>query len=211
MALATEMPQDQHDAFDATQVTLPHLPNELWLQILEQVDDIYFLWGTVRLVSKDYKAFVDRVFVASFLPDISISLSLPRRDPKTGHLRYAQALPQSEMIFQCRRSIINSSDIFIETSATLPSGETMQQLNESGALSKQRLDEAQGWMWFGRQRGKGVNIASSKSVQWDEGSKAWTWTVRWEDLVNRYCGAKRASKQVQRGPRRDISVPLRLR
>lgn len=211
MALATEMPKDQNNAFNATKVSLPHLPNELWLQILEQVDDIYFLWDTVRLVSKDYKAFVDRVFAVSFLPIISISLSLPRRDPKTGHLRYAQALPQNEIIFQCHKSTTDSPYILLETPATLSSGDTTEQLNESGALSKQRLDEAQGWMWFGRQRGKGVNIASSKSVEWDEESKTWTWTVRWENLVHRYCGAKRASRQVQRGVRRDINVPLRLR
>lgn len=211
MASATAIPQDDANTEVANAIALPHLPSELWLQILEHLDDIEYLWCTVRLVSRDYKAFVDRIFAVNFLPIISISLSLPRRDPKTGQLRYAQAIPQSEVVFQCHQPSVGAHQISLEIPATLATGVTTAELTESGGLVKQRLDEAQAWMWFGRQRGKGTNVVAPKDINWNEQKKTWVWTVKWKTLVHMYFSAKQASRQSHRGPRRDVSIPLRLR
>lgn len=186
-------------------VTPPLLPNELWLQIFEQVDDVEFLWCTLRLVSREYKALVDRVFVSNHLPTISISLSLPRLDPVTGRARYAHTIPGAEITMQCQNTDATSPRLSLQSTEKVSSGATIDQFTESGALTKQRLDEAQAWMWFGKQRPKGANVTTiDRDVLWNDDDKVWIWTVEWEPLVNSYFAAKRASRQVhtQTGARR---------
>lgn len=177
---------------------MPRLPSELWLRIFEQLDDVEFLWCTLRSVSKDYRAFVDRIFAATFLASISCSLSLPRLDPKTGRARYTRPVPGAEVTLHCRKFQMGMTKITLATPTKVSSGETIQQLTASEALSKQRLDEAQVWMWFGRQRGKGANVAINKDLQWDEEEKAWVWSVQWESLVNKYFRAKTRPRRTQR-------------
>ncbi|KAL5413747.1 hypothetical protein PMIN04_009322 [Paraphaeosphaeria minitans] len=172
------------------------LPTELWLQIFEQVDDVEFFWCILRLVSKEYKAFVDRVFVTDYLPTISFSLSLPRLDPNTDRARYMRAVPGAEVTLHCKTPTAESIWVVLTTPKALPSGDTIEQLTVSGALTKERLDEAAAWMWFGKQRTKGANVATiNKDIRWNEEDKVWFWSVDWEAFVNRYFGAKRASRQ----------------
>ncbi|KAL1595088.1 hypothetical protein SLS60_009775 [Paraconiothyrium brasiliense] len=186
----------RHSWSDSKAVTPPRLPTELWLQIFEQIDDVEFLWCTLRLVSKEYKAFVDRVFVTKYLLTISFSLSLPRLDPDTGRARYARPVPGAEITLHCRHPDAESSRVTLATPKAVPSGDTIEELTASGALSKQRLDEAQAWMWFGKQRTRGANVATiNKDIRWNETEKAWTWSVDWEAFVNRYFGAKKASRR----------------
>jgi hypothetical protein len=177
-------------------ITPPLLPTELWLQIFEQVDDVEFLWCTLRLVSRDYKAFVDRVFVTNYLPTISFSLSLPRLDPSTGRARYMYPVPGAEVTLHCENPDAESSRVVLATPKALPNGDTIELLTSSGALTKQRLDEAEAWMWFGKQRTRGANVATlNKDLRWNEDDKVWVWSVDWEAFVNKYFGAKRASRR----------------
>ncbi|KAF1979754.1 hypothetical protein BU23DRAFT_446571 [Bimuria novae-zelandiae CBS 107.79] len=196
---------------DPTAISLPRLPPELWLQICEQLDDVEFLWCAVRLISKDFKAFVDRVFASSLIPSIFCSLSLPRLDPKTGHARYMRPVPGAEITLQCQDPKVDSPIATFKTPTVLRSGESVAELTASGALSKQRLVEAEVWMWFGRQRGKGANIATEKDLRWDEEGKVWLWSVQWEGLVDRYFNAKRAFRRTQRRVVKEDSLTLRLR
>lgn len=176
--------------------TAPRLPTELWLQIFEEVDNVEFLWCTLRLVSRDYKAFVDRVFVTNYLPTISVSLSLPRLNPETGRARYMRPVPGAEVAFHCENPNAESPRVVLSTAKALPNGDTIEKLTASGALTKERLDEAEAWMWFGKQRTRGVNVATiDKDIRWHENEKVWAWSVDWEAFVNKYFGAKRASRR----------------
>ncbi|KAF2445516.1 hypothetical protein P171DRAFT_443170 [Karstenula rhodostoma CBS 690.94] len=181
---------------DSKPITPPRLPTELWLQIFEQVDDIEFLWCTLRLVSRDYKAFVDRVFITNYLPTISFSLSLPRLDPNTGRARYMRPVPGAEVTLHCENPDADSSRVVLATPKALPTGDTIENLTVSGALTKERLDEAAAWMWFGKQRIRGTNVATiNKDIRWNDEEKVWVWSVDWVAFVNRYFGAKRASRR----------------
>lgn len=187
-----------HVKNDLLLTALSRLPTELWLQVLEQVNDVEFLWCTVRLVSRDYKSYVERMFVTSFLPTISLSLSLPRMDPSTGVLRHARPVPGSQVFFHCRNIDMEQSQITLATPEKLRTGDRVEDLTASGTLSKQRLDEAEGWMWFGHQIGKGVSFAVAKDIQWDNEAKVWIWALEWKELLRKFVGAKRASRRPQR-------------
>ncbi|KAK7183391.1 uncharacterized protein CC84DRAFT_1206930 [Paraphaeosphaeria sporulosa] len=201
---------DKYSCSMAKSITPPRLPTELWLQIFEQVDDVEFLWCTLRFVSRDYKAFVDRVFVTNYLPTISFSLSLPRLDPNSGRARYMRPVPGAEVTLHCENPDAESRRVVLSTPKALPSGDTIEQLTASGALTKERLDEAAAWMWFGKQRTRGVNVVTiNKDIRWNEEEKVWVWSVEWKAFVNKYFGAKRASRRtlpatgwrIRQGPR----------
>lgn len=193
---STNTKMDENQSYPTASITPPRLPTELWLQIFEQVDDVEFLWCTLRLVSRVYKAFVDKVFITDYLPTISFSLSLPRLDPNSGRARYMRPVPGAEVTLHCENPKLDSSRVILLTPRALPSGHTVEQLTASGALTKERLDEATAWMWFGKQRTRGANVPSfKKDIRWNEEEKVWMWSVDWGVFVNRYFCAKRASRR----------------
>lgn len=174
---------------------LPHpsfaLPTELWLQILE-VDalsptHLVHLWRSVRPVCRAHKSHVERIFATIYLPTLSLSLSLPRRNPITGAMLHAYAVPDAEVTLQGAR--VEGDMLIMATLPTVRDGATMQQLRERDQLSKQRLDTATSvWMWFGgaKARGKGSKVKMPLDVQWDEGDRVWQIKVQWMKLVTSY-------------------------
>jgi hypothetical protein len=63
------------------QLSVPALPTELWLQILElaSIHEAEHLWKSVRRTSRQFQDYIERLFVSTYLPRSGISLSLPRR------------------------------------------------------------------------------------------------------------------------------------
>lgn len=165
---------------------MPVLPVETWLQILENTQNVEWLWKSVRLVSKQYKAFVERVVVSHFLPQASVSLSLPRRDPTSGALLYRGQIPGAELSMHYAELSGEKSRVLFRTSSNIEN----RGLNGEDYLSKRRLDEASSWLWFGSNRGKGTSITISKDVEWDERQKRWVWEVEWRKLIGAYARAK---------------------
>lgn len=52
--------------------SLPHLPVELWAQVLQNVDDPFTLWITCRQVSRTWRTEGEHVFRTIFLPILHI-------------------------------------------------------------------------------------------------------------------------------------------
>ncbi|KAF2240761.1 hypothetical protein BU26DRAFT_525672 [Trematosphaeria pertusa] len=175
-----------------------NLPSELFLQILENISDIGYLWATVRLVSKSFKIHTERVFQSSHLPTLSISLSLPRYDPATGTLRYRGYVPQTEVTLRYASLDQGNRRVVMATSTMAPNGESMADLKAAGVLSVQRLEEATIWVWFGRNRGKGVGMENLGNIRWDDEQKIWFWGVEWKKLVKAYFEAKGSKRRSQR-------------
>ncbi|CAI6334949.1 unnamed protein product [Periconia digitata] len=166
------------------------LPTELWLQILETnptKTHLADLWRNVRPVSQSYKAYVERIFTTVYLPTLSLSLALPRRDPITGALRYSDAVPDAELIL--RGVQIDGEFLTLATLPTTRSGISLENLNKRGGLSKERLDGATSvWLWFGgiQNRGKGGRVKMPLDVEWDEQRKVWQTKVSWKRLMGSY-------------------------
>lgn len=173
------------------------LPTELWLQILEAVSDPEHLWTTVRLVSHANKSYVVRIFECTYLPTLSVSLSLPRHHPTTGSLRYPGAVPGAELTFRYAELDGNTSRLVLATPTRARDGDTMEQLNDKGVLCKTRLDEASACMWFGRNRGKGACMDIRKDVCWDQEKKVWSFGVEWNKLISAYFAAKSLGRHSQ--------------
>ncbi|KAF1931859.1 uncharacterized protein M421DRAFT_322168 [Didymella exigua CBS 183.55] len=76
-----EPPNPTQDAVKTVKIT-PARPAEIWLQTLEYVDHQH-LWLSVRNVCRTHKDCVERLFTSKHLANLSIALSLPRRDPAT--------------------------------------------------------------------------------------------------------------------------------
>lgn len=165
------------------------LPSEIWLHILE-VDStspthLAHLWGSVRLVSCTFSAYVERIFTTIYLPTLSLSLSLPRRDPDTGVLLYADAVPDAEVTLH--GAYVDGAIVSIATSPMTRTGITMEYLTNKAVLSKERLDNATSvWMWFGgaRNRGKGGKVKMPINVEWDRQDKVWRCHVEWKKLLS---------------------------
>ena len=52
--------------------SLPHLPAELWAQVLQNVDDPFSLWVTCRQASRTWRTEGEHAFRAIFLPILHI-------------------------------------------------------------------------------------------------------------------------------------------
>jgi hypothetical protein len=178
--------------------TVPALPVETWLQILENTQNIELLWNSVRLVSTQHKACVERVVLSHFLPQASVSLSLPCRDPTTGALLYRGQIPGAELSVHYARTSQDKTHVIFRANKTAYSHISIESLNTMDRLSKRRLEGATSWLWFGSNRAKGVTINIDKIFYWDESEKSWIWEADWGKLVSAYVTAKNSKRRPTR-------------
>lgn len=176
--------------------TPPALPTELWLQILEHADhrDASHLWGSVRLVSSHFKDYIERHFIFTYLPDITIFLALPRRDPATGTLKWpGDPIPRSRIIFSFDSITADRKRAVLVSSETLgPLGEmkSVDELRRAGSLPAARLQQAPPWVNIGKNHLTGVSVGVKGEFCWDEDRKIWAWVVNWRNLVTHFYQAK---------------------
>ena len=180
---------------DANHFSVPTLPVEIWLQILENTQNAELLWNSVRLVSTKHKAYVERVVLSRFIPQASISLSLPRRDPTTGALLYRGQIPGAELSVHYTETGEDKTHVAFRTNKVGHDGISIESLNGVDFLSQRRLEDATSWLWFGCNRAKGVNVTMDKSLYWDESEKTWVWNLDWRKLLNAYVKAKNSKKR----------------
>jgi hypothetical protein len=179
------------------QQTLPSLPTELWLDILEYTvtpNSANFLWVTVRRVSRRFKAHVERILETKYLPNLTISLGLFLRDTTTGALiwqrdiipgryvkmEYIQVKPDGQTV------VIASPAILRDDSMT----KSVEELRSSSILTKERLQAVPPWVSLSRAPMLGCVVDVPVCVDWDEEQKVWVWELRWRELVSKLCKAK---------------------
>jgi hypothetical protein len=173
--------------------SLPQLPTELWLQIVENISDPAYIWTTLRRSSPTFESYVDKVFLSTYLPKVSASASLPRRDPSTNALRYQHDAP--EITFQFSGVASNMSYLTMGTSTIAKSGASMEHLKTTGVLSQQRLEEAVMWVSIGCSRAQATPMDIVKNIEWNKIEGIWVWNVEWKELVNRYFEIKAAKRE----------------
>lgn len=174
-------------------MTLPQLPTELWLQILENTTDPAYLWTTLRNFSPTFDSYIEKIFLSTYLPKVSAFALLPRRDPTTNALRYQKFAP--EITMQYSGVSPDRSRLNLVTPKLAKTGASMEQLNDTGVLTQQRMEEAVMWVSIECSRAQAVPIESTKSMTWNEEEKVWVWEAKWKELVTEYFEIKRMKRE----------------
>ena len=181
--------------------SIPLLPTELWLQILEH-DDPKHLWLTVRNVSKMYKDRVERLFTSVYLHKLRIALSLPRRDPATSKLKWrGDPIPNSQLVMAYGQLNEDGTRVRMESPKMVKdrsSNRTLEELKDAGTLPKERLEEAPTNVNMSAHPMAALTIKLPVHVDWDEGQKIWVWEIEWRKVLSRFYEAK--DKQSKRWP-----------
>jgi hypothetical protein len=180
---------------------IPNLPTELWLDILEHTvtrDNADFLWCTVRRVSRQYKAYVERLFETRYLLNLTISLGLPLRDTTTGALLWpGEPIPgrQLKMAYKQLKSdgqtAVLTSPVVLRDNSTAKS---VEELRNSSTLTKERLQAAPAWVSLSSSPMKGCIVDIPVRIEWDGEQKIWVWELRWRELVSKFCNAKQEKR-----------------
>jgi hypothetical protein len=173
---------------------LPTLPVELWLQILENTDlNEEHLWVSVRNTSCQFRDYVERLFMTTYLPRFAISLALPRRDPERGILNWPGAILNSQLVMTPenvapdRRYVIFVSPLELRNRTEV---QNVQELKEHGWLPKERLMKATTWVYTNQNFMSGRPLQLIKDIEWDEQNRRWVWQVEWRQLVSLFYKAK---------------------
>lgn len=188
---------------NSTTLCIPTLPTEIWLQILEY-DDPKHLWLSVHNVSRVHRNCVERLFTSTYLSRLSVALSLPRRDPATGKLKWSgNPIPASQLKLTYTRLGEDGQHLRLESPSVLKdasSERTVEELKDTGILSKERLEEAPAYVSMSSMSFAGATIDMPVRIDWDTTRKIWVWDIEWRSLLSRFYVEK--EKQVNRWPSR---------
>ncbi|KAF1848563.1 uncharacterized protein K460DRAFT_375410 [Cucurbitaria berberidis CBS 394.84] len=185
---------------DSLTQALPALPTELWLQILEctNIHDAAHLWSMVRHVSRQFKDYVERLFIATYLPKFAISLALPRRDPTTGTLRWSGTpIPGTQIVMSYDHINLDHCHVLFRSPVLLEDrseSKSVQELKDTFVLPKERLEAAVPWVYFGNNPLTGSSMMVPANIHWDDKEKTWVWEVNWIKLISQFYMAKHKSK-----------------
>jgi hypothetical protein len=183
---------------------LPTLPVEIWLQILENTDlNEEHLWVSVRHTSYQFRDFVERLFVGTYLPRFAISLALPRRDPDNGTLNWPGAILNSQLVMTPARVAPDGCYVTFVSPLELRNRSDVQnvhELKENGWLPKERLMKATTWVYMNQNFMSGRPLQLIKDIEWDEQEKRWVWQVEWRQLVGRFYRAKMEARMKKQSP-----------
>lgn len=182
----------------------PALPAEIWLQILEH-DDHQHLWMSVRNASHALRDCVERLFASKYLADLSIALSLPRRDPATGKMKWpGDPIPMSQLKLTYCGFNEDGRSLRLKSSTVVQDWHnpiSVEELRENGTLPKERLEEAPAYVNLSKiSCVAGITVHMPVRVDWDEGRKVWTWDVDWRRVLSCYYHAKEIRKANWREP-----------
>ncbi|KAJ4336093.1 hypothetical protein N0V87_005673 [Didymella glomerata] len=181
----------------------PALPAEIWLHILEY-DDPQHLWMSIRNASRALRDCVERLFTSKYLADLSIALSLPRRDPVTGKMRWpGDPIPMSQLKLKYSQLSENGELLRLESSTEVKDRHTqisVEELKENGTLPKERLEEAPAYVNLSTYSFAGITVHMPVRVDWDEGRKIWMWDMEWRKVLSCYYSAKEMRKASWREP-----------
>lgn len=181
----------------------PALPVEILLQILEY-DDPQHLWLSARNASRALRDCVERLFTSEHLASLSIALSLPRRDPGTGKMKWpGDPIPMSQLKLTYSQLSEDGKLLRLESSTVIKDKHTqisVEELKENGTLPKERLEEAPAYVNLSTYSFAGITVHMSVQVKWHEGRKIWTWDIEWRRVLSCYYSAKETRKASWRAP-----------
>lgn len=204
-ASSTSMVQPSNTSQDdiKTVMNTSALPAEIWLQILEQSDHQH-LWLSVRNVCHAHKDYVERLFTSKYLADLSIALSLPRRDPATGKMKWpGDVIPMSQLKLTHSQLSKDGNHVRLQSSTIVQDRHTqklVEELKLDGTLPKERLEEAPAYVNMSTYSFAGITIPMPVKVVWDEARKIWTWDVEWRKVLSGFYNAKERRKARWREP-----------
>ncbi|KAH7409987.1 hypothetical protein DE146DRAFT_674789 [Phaeosphaeria sp. MPI-PUGE-AT-0046c] len=171
------------------------LPTELWLQILEDtsINEAEHLWISVRHTCRQFRDYVERLFVTTYLPRFAISLTLPRRDAESGALLWPGTIPKAELIMALDRAKSDNKLAAFVSPTELKYEDrvkSVEELKDSDTLPKARMVEAKAWVFVDKSYISGRSLQLSRYIEWDEQSKRWVWQLEWRDLISRFYKSK---------------------
>lgn len=172
------------------------LPTELWLQILENVSihEAEHLWMSVRRVSRQFRDYVERLFVSYYLPQFAISLSLPLRNTSSGTQRcWPGTIPKAQIVMSYDHTTPDRRFATFVSPLELEDGNdktSVEVLRASGVLTKARLLEAPAWVYTSKNYMAGRPLQLPIDIEWEEARKRWIWPVEWMKLISRFYQAK---------------------
>jgi hypothetical protein len=175
--------------------SIPTLPTEVWLSILENtnINEAEHLWTSVRPVSRQFRDYVERLFITTYLPQFAISLSLPRRDPISGVMKWSGVIPKAQIVMSFESADAeNNIATFISPLGIIDGAVTtsIEELRASDMLPTARLLEAPAWVHANNHYMAGTRLQLPMNIEWDEERKIWIWLVEWKSLLSRFYKAK---------------------
>lgn len=179
------------------------LPTEIWLQILEDetILNRRQLWCISRHVSRLFKDCVERIFVTKHLPDLRISLALPRHNPVTGALKWpGRPIPRASMILSFDQVNDERGSVVHRSPAELLDGSTpvsIAMLRDSQVLTKYRLQEATSWLYFSKNMLTGIYMEVKGDISWNAEDEVWTWEMDWRTTLTQFFRQKEQSNSRQ--------------
>jgi hypothetical protein len=159
------------------QLPIPALPTELWLQILElaSIHEAEHLWISVRRTSREFRDYVERLSVSTYLPQFAISLSLPRRNTSDTTPRcWPGAVPKAQIIMSFDNMALNERYATFISPMKLKHGEeraSVEELRVSGVLPKARLLEAPAWVYPSKSYMAGRPLHMPMDIEWGDSRK----------------------------------------
>jgi hypothetical protein len=175
--------------------SIPPLPTELWLSILEStnINEAEHLWTSVRPASRQFRDYVERLFIITYLPHFAISLSLPRRDPVSGAMKWPGIIPNAQIIMCFESADAENKMATFISPLTIKDGEdttSIKELRASNILPTARLLEAPAWVYANNHYMTGTRLQLPMNIEWNEGKKRWVWEVEWKSLLSRFYKTK---------------------
>lgn len=171
------------------------LPTELWLQILEEtsVNEAEHLWISVRHTCRQFRDYVERLFLTTYLHGFAISLALPRRDAETGAALWPGTILKAQLIMALSTADPENRLATFVSPSELKHGDQVQsvkELKDRNILPEARLVEAKAWVFVDKNYVSGRPLQLTREFEWDEQDKRWVWQLDWMDLISRFYRSK---------------------
>ncbi|KAH8724505.1 hypothetical protein GQ44DRAFT_827461 [Phaeosphaeriaceae sp. PMI808] len=174
-----------------TQIFAPTLPIEIWLQILKGIPtyEAEHLWISIRHVSLQFRDYVDALFITTYLPQFTLSLALPCRDPDTGALTWRYAIPSAQILMSFERLAADQCYAIFVSPLEIKDRDmtkSVEELRATNALPRERLIKAPTWVYANNNYMAGRIMAMRMGIDWDAERRRWIWQVDWRTLITRH-------------------------
>jgi hypothetical protein len=177
------------------------LPTELWLNILENttIYEVEHLWTSVRPTSRQFRDYIERIFISTYLPRFTISLALPRRDSSSSILKWSGIIHNAQLVMSFEGVNQDEDLANFVSPLELKTGEgvtSVEELRASNVLPTARLLEAPTWLYANGNYLTGRPLRLPMDIAWDEDRKRWVRQVKWKRLVSRFYRAKMDARRL---------------
>jgi hypothetical protein len=178
------------------------IPTELWLEILEHtctsVREVENLWVYVRPVSRQFRDYVESIFLKTYVPQFTILLPLPCRDPHSGATRWPDVIHHAQMAMSLESLTGDKSSAIFVSPIEIKTREgvmvNVEELKRTNLVPQARLLQAQPWVHTGKMITGGHSLNAPNGIEWNEQRKRWIWQLDWRKVVTQFYRAKIESR-----------------